>query len=68
MSDNSLDLCMELVVYKPNLKPSDYAYMSNYVFSIWQTRNILKHSKDDVDGFNIFKNIFNKWSISITNI
>ena len=68
MIDNSLDLCIELVIYKPNLKPSDYAYMSNYVFSIWQTRNILKHSKDDVDGFNIFKNIFNKWSISITNI
>ena len=65
---NNIALHLDLVQYKFNLTENNYRILSIYVFSVWQTRNILKHSKEIVDAFNIFKNIFNKWFLSKTSI
>ena len=58
----------DLIQFKYNLIVNDYRIISLYVLAIWLTRNILKYSKELVDAFNIFRNIFNKWFLIKTSI
>ena len=68
LTNKDLDVHLDIIQYKNSLNKRDYVIISIYVSAIWQTRNILKHSKEVIDAFNIFKNIFNKWFISLTSI
>ena len=68
LTNNELEAHLDLIQYKFNLEMNDYKVISIYVYALWQTRNILKHSKELTDAFNIFRNIFNKWYLSKTSI
>jgi hypothetical protein len=57
-------LSQELIQLKLNVSDDDYRQLSKFVYSIWRTRNTMKHGTSNFDPFTIFKNIFNTWSIS----
>jgi hypothetical protein len=56
-----------LLKFKRDVTERDYKILSCYVYCVWRVRNECKHGRD-VDPFEIFKILFNKWFISITNI
>jgi hypothetical protein len=56
-----------LLKFKRDVAEKDYKIVSCYVYCVWRVRNECKHGRD-VDPFEIFKILFNKWFISITNI
>jgi hypothetical protein len=64
--NSSLD--QDLVQLKLKVPDEDYIQLSNFVYSIWRTRNTMKHGNSNFDPISIFKNIFNGWSISKTSI
>ena len=68
LTNKDLEVHLDLIQFKYNLIENDYRIISLYVWAIWLTRNILKYSKELIDAFNIFKNIFNKWFLSKTSI
>ena len=53
LKNNELDAHFDVIQYKFKLEINDYKVISIYVYSIWQTRNILKHSNELVDAFNV---------------
>jgi hypothetical protein len=56
-----------LLKFKRNLAEKDYKVLSCYVYCVWRVRNECKHGMD-VNPFETFKFLFNKWYISLTNI
>jgi hypothetical protein len=56
-----------LLKFKRNLAEKDYKVLSCFVYCVWRVRNECKHGMD-VNPFETFKFLFNKWYISLTNI
>jgi hypothetical protein len=62
-----LNNSLVLLKFKQNVTEKDYRVLSCLVYCVWRVRNECKHGMD-VDPFEIFKILFNKWYISLTNI
>ena len=58
----------EKLKYKLDTNKYEYFVLSLFVYSIWNLRNSFKNSNNNFNFLNAFMNIFNKWSISQTNI
>jgi hypothetical protein len=67
LSKKELKNSLVLLKFKRDVTERDYKILSCYVYCVWRVRNECKHGRD-VDPFEIFKILFNKWFISITNI
>ena len=60
---------LSFVKYKYKTEIKDYRMISCYVYCLWRTRNSIKHDKIIyTNGCQYFKEIFNKWIISMTSI
>ena len=68
MVNKSLNLSIDIVSYKSRVDLVDFSYLANFVYGIWITRYTVRNTADHSGALSIFKKIFNKWSISITNI
>jgi hypothetical protein len=62
-----LNNSLVLLKFKRNVTEKDYRVLSCLVCCVWRVRKECKHGMD-VDPFEMFKILFNKWYISLTNI
>jgi hypothetical protein len=65
MIKKNLQNSLVLLKFKHKLTEKDYKVLSCYVYCVWRVRNECKH-QNNVNPFETFKALFNKWYISIT--
>ena len=57
-----------LLEFKRGISGEDNKALSCFVYSVWRIRNMCKHKEIDGNHMSNFKEIFNKWFITLTNI
>jgi hypothetical protein len=67
LEKKDLNNSLVLLKFKRGVAERDYKVLSCFVYCVWRVRNECKHGMD-VNPFEIFKILFNKWYISLTNI
>jgi hypothetical protein len=65
MIKKNLQNSLVLLKFKHKLTEKDYKVLSCYAYCVWRVRNECKH-QNNVNPFETFKALFNKWYISIT--
>ena len=61
LDKKELQNSLVLLKFKRDVTERDYKILSCYVYCVWRVRNECKHGRD-VDPFEIFKILFNKFS------
>ena len=64
----NLENSLVLLEFKRGVSSEDYKVLSCFFYSVWRVRNMRKHKEIDGNHMSNFKEIFNKWLITLTNI
>ena len=66
LGNKNIKNSLVLLKFKRDLTVEDYKVLSCFTYCLWRVRNECKH-RNDVNPFEIFKILFNKWYISLTS-
>ena len=66
LGNKNIKNSLVLLKFKRDLTVEDYKVLSCFTYCLWRVRNECKH-RNDVNPFEIFKILVNKWYISLTS-
>ena len=64
----NLENSLVMLEFKRGVSREDYKALSCFVYSVWRVRNMCKHKEIDGNHMSNFREVFNKWFITLTNI